>query len=119
MNINIHEIKYCFVRGCFLAFIVLIAFISVMVPVHSLAQSKQPTLKELVTGSSKEEAGAVEQQKPAIEKLEVVQDEFERGTPLTSFKGFLKATEERDYEKAVQYLDIRRLPKRLDKRKAP
>jgi len=36
-------------------------------------------------------------------------DEYDRGTPLRTAEGFLKAADESDYEKAAQYLDLRNL----------
>jgi MscS family membrane protein len=49
------------------------------------------------------------------EKQEIVEDsEFKdnlgRDTPRSSFSGFLKLTEEFDYESAAQYVDLRNLP---------
>jgi MscS family membrane protein len=40
---------------------------------------------------------------------EVPADEFSRGTPRRSADGFLRAIEERDMEKAAEYLDLREL----------
>ena len=38
------------------------------------------------------------------------EDSYDRGTPLSSAKGFLLSTSEQDYEKASHYLDLRNLP---------
>ena len=43
----------------------------------------------------------------------VPQDEFDRGTPQRSLIGFLSAAQDRDFERAVEYLDLRNLPKRM------
>ncbi len=42
-------------------------------------------------------------------------DEFERGTPHSSVKGFFKAARGGDYERAAQYLDLSNLPRWIDK----
>lgn len=46
-------------------------------------------------------------------------DEFDRGTPRSSVKGFFKAARGGDYERAAQYLDLRNLPSWMDKSKGP
>jgi MscS family membrane protein len=46
-------------------------------------------------------------------------DEFERGTPRSSAKGFFKAARGGDYERAAQYLDLRNLPRWIDKSEGP
>jgi MscS family membrane protein len=46
-------------------------------------------------------------------------DEFERGTPRSSVKGFFKAARGGDYERAAQYLDLRNLPRWIDKNQGP
>jgi MscS family membrane protein len=43
-------------------------------------------------------------------KYEVPEDEFERGSPRGTVKGYLAACREGDYEKAANYLDLRRIP---------
>jgi MscS family membrane protein len=37
-------------------------------------------------------------------------DEFERGNPRSSLKGFFKATRDGDFERAAKYFDLRNLP---------
>ena len=41
---------------------------------------------------------------------EVPEDEFGRGSPRDTVKGYLAACREGDYEKAANYLDLRRIP---------
>ena len=43
-------------------------------------------------------------------KYEVPEDEFGRGSPRGTVKGYLAACREGDYEKAANYLDLRRIP---------
>lgn len=64
----------------------------------------QPTLKEVLEHGKEEPADAPKQEEP---KGPV--DEFDRGTPQTSMEGFLAATRDGDYERAAEYLDLRRL----------
>ena len=46
-------------------------------------------------------------------------DEYERGTPRSSVKGFFKAARGGDYERAAQYLDLRNLPRWIDTNEGP
>jgi MscS family membrane protein len=41
-------------------------------------------------------------------------DEFERGVPRSSVRGFIAATHDGDYERAAEYLDLRRLPRTMN-----
>jgi MscS family membrane protein len=65
------------------------------------------------------ESGVAE--KPAAEPPKPVGpvDEFDRGVPLTSVEGFLKTAGGGDYEQAAQYLDLRNLPRGMDKSQGP
>src|SRR5210317_914821 len=46
-------------------------------------------------------------------------DDLNRDTPRGSLEGFLRATEENDYETAAKYLDLRGIPKKLRDEKGP
>jgi len=46
-------------------------------------------------------------------------DEYDRGTPRTSVKGFFKAARDRDYVRAAQYFDLRNLPAWMDRGEGP
>ena len=46
-------------------------------------------------------------------------DEFNRGVPLSSLKGYLKAARDGDFERAAKYLDLRYLPGGMDKSDGP
>ena len=86
------------------------------------ALAQQPTLKEMVGGTAKEKKVTEQpEQKPEQKTAQAVvpDDEFDRGTPRGSVAGFLKATREWNYERAAEYLDLRRLPRGLDKSKGP
>ena len=47
--------------------------------------------------------------KEKLKQALILEDEFNRGTPRSSVEGFLAATHERDYQRAAEYLDLRRL----------
>lgn len=46
-------------------------------------------------------------------------DEFNRGVPQSSLKGYLKAARDGDFERAAKYLDLRYLPGRMDESRGP
>jgi len=56
------------------------------------------------------EVHAQEQVTPVEPDADVVVDEFDRGTPRRSLVGYLTAAQERDFEVAAEYLDLRNLP---------
>ncbi len=47
-------------------------------------------------------------------QIEIVADEFNRGTPRKSLRGFLTTAQNRDFESAAEYLDQRNLPAPAD-----
>ena len=68
--------------------------------------------------SAKEGKGA---EQPGPQKIKPLgpADEFNRGVPRSSLKGYLKAARDGDFERASQYLDLRYLPDSMDKRQGP
>ncbi len=52
-------------------------------------------------------------QESVAEEASVVVDEFDRGTPRRSLRGFLTAAQDHDFEAAAEYLDQRNLPSRM------
>ena len=46
-------------------------------------------------------------------------DKFDRGVPRTSIQGFFEAAHDSDYERAARYLDLRNLPRGLNKNQGP
>ena len=52
-------------------------------------------------------------QESVAEEASVVVDEFDRGTPRRSLRGFLTAAQDHDFETAAEYLDQRNLPSRM------
>lgn len=74
----------------------------------------QPTLKDLLApAGSGEGAADTETEKGAAqaEPEPPPEDEFNRGVPRTAVDGYLLAAEAGDYERAAEYLDLRKLPK--------
>jgi len=106
----------CFCFTILFGFVVLPAFI---IPTTAWAQAQQPKLKDLMGKPTAEETEPEEQTEPASKKTDVPLDELDRGVPQSSLTGFFNATKERDYEKAARYLDLRRLPKRINKKQGP
>ena len=69
--------------------------------------AQQPTVKKVLGSAEPElEASSSETAKPAPGP----QDDYNRGVPRTSVQGFLEAANKADYERASQYLALRKLP---------
>jgi MscS family membrane protein len=90
------------------------------------ASAAQPTLKEVIGGKEKDEQVKEKpvqkaEQKPKQKKARPAgpEDEFGRGTPRGSVEGFLEATDKRDWDRAAQYLDLRRFPSSQHKKVGP
>lgn len=96
----------------------ILLFASMMFPGDILAQ---PSLKEIVEQSPKEETTVTAKEGADEESSKPTgpQDEFDRGVPRTSVAGFLAAAKERDYERAAEYLDLRNLPRGLTETQGP
>ncbi len=59
---------------------------------------------------------------PAKKKIPVKvgpDDEYDRGVPRTSIVAYMLAVKENDFERAAQYLDLRRLPRGYSKKDGP
>ena len=50
----------------------------------------------------------------AAPEVDIPEDELDCGTPRRSLRGFLTATQNRDFEAAAEYLDLRDLPSRMN-----
>ncbi len=78
------------------------------------ASAAQPTLKDVIEKSAKEEEVSGKATEKAKEKPKATQPDpdqkFKRGVPRTSVQGFLNAARDLDYERAAEYLDLRSLP---------
>jgi len=69
--------------------------------------------------SNSQEGKDDEQPEPKKTKSLGPADEFNRGVPRSSLKGYLKAARDGDFERAAQYLDLRYLPGRMNKSQGP
>lgn len=54
-------------------------------------------------------ASAQDNSAPPADSVVIPADDFDRGTPLRSAKGFMAAADEADYETAAEFLDLRNL----------
>ena len=82
------------------------------------ALAQQPTLKEVIGGEKKQEQVTEQPEQKKTQPTGPV-DDFDRGVPRSSVQGFFQAAGKRDFERAAQYLDLRRLPRGLDKSEGP
>ena len=91
-------------------FLLFTLLVFMMNPMETVRLYAQPTLSEVMEKTSEE---VVDKEKETKVMPEVPDDEFSRGTPRSSVREFLRVIEERDFEKAVEHLDLRRLPKKV------
>jgi MscS family membrane protein len=68
--------------------------------------------------SSKEDKSADQPEPEKVKPLGPA-DEFNRGVPRSSLKGYLKAARDGDFERASKYLDLRYLPDSMDNSQGP
>ena len=96
--------------GLNLSSILILLFIAIL-PTTAIAAdtADAPTLKDLVDEEPKE---GEEAKQNTVTKV-IPQDEFDRGTPRSSIMGFAEAMENRDYDRAMNYLDTRNVPTHL------
>lgn len=87
-----------------LALILLLIFSSTVV--HGSKDADAPKLKDLLGSEPSPQAEA----KQTPEKETGPHDKYDRITPRGSFQGLTKALDERDYELALKFMDLRKLP---------
>jgi MscS family membrane protein len=80
------------------------------IPSPAMAQSSPAN-----QSNSKEGEGAKQPEPKTVKPLGPA-DEFNRGVPRSSLKGYLKAARDGDFEQAAKYLDLRYLPSWMDER---
>ncbi|MBW1860700.1 MAG: hypothetical protein JRI70_11810, partial [Deltaproteobacteria bacterium] len=80
----------------------------------ALTTEAQVPLPKAGKKANVEEKAEPEQERPAGPP-----DEFNRGTPRSSFEGFLDAAETGDFEQATEYMDLRNLPRGMTKDQGP
>jgi MscS family membrane protein len=82
---------------------------------HSPAMAQSSAANQ---SNSKEGKGAQQPEPKKVKSLGPA-DEFNRGVPRSSLKGYLKAARDGDFERAANYMDLRYLPDRMDKNQGP
>jgi MscS family membrane protein len=90
----------------------LIASYILAIPSPAMAQSNHAT-------QSYSKEGKDDQPEPKKVKSLGSADEFNRGVPRSSLKGYLKAARDGDFERAAEYLDLRYLSGGMDKNHGP
>ena len=63
--------------------------------------------------SSRAQQSSPDQDEQTTAEVDIPVDQLDRGTPRRSLLGFLTAAQDRDFETAAEYLDLRNLPKRM------
>jgi MscS family membrane protein len=66
-----------------------------------------------------QETAPVQAESSPVPQVDILADEFDRGTPRRSLLGFLKAAQDRDFDTAAEYLDLRNLPSRMKIKDGP
>jgi MscS family membrane protein len=94
-----------------LIFILFLIIASYVLAAHSPAMAQSSPANQ---SNTKEDNGAKEAEPKKVKPLGPA-DEFNRGVPRSSLKGYLKAARDGDFERAAEYLDLRYLPGRMDK----
>ncbi len=98
----------------------IILFLFLLIASHVFAtQSPAMVPSSPANESNSKERKDAEQSKPEKVKPLGPADEFNRGVPRSSLKGYLKAARDGDYERASQYLDFRYLPSLMNERQGP
>jgi MscS family membrane protein len=92
---------------------VLIASYVFATPSPAMAQSLSAN-----PGTAQEGEGARQPEQRKV-KPSGPADEFTRGVPRTSLKGYLKAARDGDFKRAANYLDLRYLPGEMDASQGP
>jgi MscS family membrane protein len=106
MNIPFNVLRHRLVKP--VAAVILVLF-SLLPVAYGAGQSDAPTIKDLLKDKSEQQTPAahapVEEAGP--------QDQYKRTTPRGSLQGLGDALDDRDYELALEYMDLRNLPKNI------
>lgn len=108
LNRKYKTIRYLCIAGCLFTAL----FIS-----SNIATALIPAQKAVNETSKEEKAG----EKPKSPRTPPAgpADEYDRGAPRTSIKGFLDAGRDGNFKRAAKYLDLRDLPQWMDKSHGP
>ncbi len=83
--------------------------------IHSPAMAQSGSANQSNSKEGKDDA----QPEPKKVKSLGPADDFNRGVPRSSLKGYLKAARDGDFERAAKYLDLRYLPSWMGERQGP
>jgi MscS family membrane protein len=98
----------------------MIVFLILLATTHLLAASSPLMAQNNSTDQSKStEATAAKQPTPAKVIPLGPADEFDRGVPRSSLKGYLKAARDGNFKRAAKYLDMRYLPVWMEEAQGP
>lgn len=100
--------KSHFVLHLFVFFMVLIQLLLMSIASANPARLLNLESKTEVTAQNKSD-------EEPVHVLTGPEDEYGRGVPRSTAKGFVAAIDSGDYERAVEYLDLRNLPKGMSK----
>ena len=97
---------------------VLLVLFSSLPVAYGAPEPEGPTVKDLLKEKSEQQEPATQApaaQAPAVQTPEEAgpQDKYNRTTPRGSFQGLGDALDDRDYELALEYMDLRKLPKKI------
>ena len=86
-----------------------------------LFATRSPVMAQSASANqtNSKEGSASEQPGPKVVQPLGPVDEFNRGVPRSSLKGYLKAARDGDFERAAKYLDLRYLPDSIDAGQGP
>ncbi len=105
-------------RGAMLRFAAIVLSLLLVCCLMPGKAAAQPAASEVSKKASKEDA-TLGKSEAEIVKYVAPFDEFGRGVPRTSIKGFFGAVRVSDYERAAEYLDLSNLPRGFDKSQGP
>jgi len=89
--------------------------------VYAENEAKSPSIKEILESGHKPQTDTPPSQIPVAATIQTPspkeksgpKDKYERSTPQGSFQGLSNALEQSDYELAINFMDMRNLPKVL------
>jgi MscS family membrane protein len=93
---------------------VLLVLFSSLPVAYGAPEPEGPTVKDLLKDKTEQQAPVT--QAPVAQAPEEEagpQDKYNRTTPRGSFQGLAGALDDRDYELALEYMDLRNLPKKI------
>jgi len=96
-------------------FLLFVLIVSYVFATHLPAMAQSSPANQ----SNSQEGEGTQQPEPKKVKPLGPADEFNRGVPRSSLKGYLKAARDGDFERAAKYLDLRYLPSWMGKSQGP